>query len=90
MAVTGKIVGTQIVASRCVVTLEKTGVNGTETQVLSFKAGTDPQVALGVVKAEIDDANQSEKLAQLQAMFEACQLNGTVFGEPAATADVPK
>lgn len=88
--VTGKIVGTQIVANRCVVTLEKNGVNGTETQTLSFKAGTDPQVALGIVKAEVDEANQAEKLAALQGVFEACQLNGTVFGEPAASAEVPK
>lgn len=79
--VTGKVVGTQVVANRCVVTLEKTGPNGTEARVLSFTAGTDPQVAMAVVKAEIEEANQAEKLADLQAVFEACQVNGTVFGE---------
>lgn len=85
--VKGRITGTQIVANRCVVTLETMGDNGLQTRTLSFKPGTDPAVALAMVRAEIDDANEAERLDDLRKVFEAHMAKGTVFGEAPPPAD---
>ena len=86
--VKGRITRAQVVAGRCVVTLETTDEKGTQTKTLSFKAGTEPAVAEAMVRAEIDDANEAERLDGLRKVFEAHIAKGTVFGED-TPPDVP-